>query len=75
VNVVLDFAPGPAGHSGQVLMQVTECDYVVVARSTADLLRRWLGLLDDGLARFDPDYGHAVSSSDMPIAQLLRERA
>jgi cell wall assembly regulator SMI1 len=72
-NLLLDFAPGPAGTSGQVLLQVNECEYAVVGRSTVDFLSRWLGLLDDGQVRFDPTYGYAVPTDSSAVEQLLRE--
>jgi cell wall assembly regulator SMI1 len=64
LHVVLDLTPGPRGTYGQALMLVNECDYVLIGRSIVDFLRRWLAALDDGKARFDPNYGYAVPVGD-----------
>jgi cell wall assembly regulator SMI1 len=72
-NLFLDFAPGPAGTNGQVLLQINECEYAVVGGSTLDFLSRWLRLLDDGRVRFDAQYGYAVPSEALAVEQLLRE--
>ncbi len=58
--LVLDFAPGPQGTRGQVLLPINEIDHVVVATSLTDFLHKWLVALDEGKVRFDPDYGYAV---------------
>ena len=73
LNLMLDFVPGPKGVAGQVLMQVNECDYVVVSRSISDFLRRWLRLLRDGTARFDATYGYAISVDDIAIDRRLAD--
>lgn len=73
LNLCLDFVPGPAGTMGQVLMQINEADYAVVAHSTLDFLARWLRLLDAGLVRFDRACGHAVPAADREVESLLRD--
>lgn len=70
--LLLDFAPGPAGKEGQVLLQVDECDCVRVASSTEDLLSRWLQLLDEGRVRFSSVYGYALPLDGSPVEDLLR---
>lgn len=72
LSLLLDFAPGPEGVDGQVLLQVSECSFVVVARSTTDFLDRWLRLLDESVVRFDPDYGYPVPADDQRVEALLR---
>jgi cell wall assembly regulator SMI1 len=44
-HLCLDFAPGPKGTSGQVLMLVNECDFVVVGSSFSDFLSRWISIV------------------------------
>jgi cell wall assembly regulator SMI1 len=58
--MVLDFAPGPRGTAGQVLLPIDRVERVVVAGSVTELLRRWLAALDGGEIRFDPELGYAV---------------
>lgn len=54
----LDFAPGPTGVAGQVLMLCNEVDLVVVGNNLTDFFRTWLKLISSGeaVARKDPDY-------------------
>jgi cell wall assembly regulator SMI1 len=61
-STYLDLIPGTAGTVGQVIVGVTECDFLVVGNSFLDFLERWaaafeagvLGVVEyDGLQRVD----------------------
>jgi len=45
----LDFTPGPAGVAGQVIMDITECEFIVPAPSFHAFLMRYLELLQTGV--------------------------
>lgn len=74
VRLFLDFAPGPRGHLGQVILQEHGQEGEVVAASTTDFLERWLLLLSEGHARFDSEYGCAMVVGDARLEELLRVR-
>lgn len=70
--LLLDFAPGPRGSQGQVLLQLDEARYAVVGASTKELLSRWVALLDEGRVRYSAEYGHAVPAGGERVEDLLR---
>lgn len=45
----LDFTPGPAGVAGQVIMDITECEFIVLAPTFHAFLARYLELLETGV--------------------------
>jgi cell wall assembly regulator SMI1 len=70
-TMFLDFAPGPSGRRGQVLLPSNEAEYTVVAGSTTELIDRWLDLLADGTVRFDPRVGYPVPVGGDEASVLL----
>lgn len=48
VGTYLDFIPTEAGANGQVIVQVSECDFFRIADGIADLFQRALRLLESG---------------------------
>jgi len=59
VGTYLDFVPTPDGEVGQVIVQVSECDFVRVADSFAAFLERFVHLLRTGqldFAKAGPEY-------------------
>lgn len=45
----LDFTPGPDGVAGQVIMLITECEFIVLAPTFRAFLTRYLELLETGV--------------------------
>lgn len=51
----LDFTPGPSGIVGQVIMDITECDFIVLAPTFRAFLARYLELLETGVYVYDAE--------------------
>ena len=45
----LDFTPGPEGVAGQVIMDITECDFIVLSLHFRAFLARYTELLETGV--------------------------
>ena len=43
----LDFAPGPRGTPGQIIFNITECDFYVVGKDWSHFFSRYLKLLEE----------------------------
>lgn len=57
----LDFTPGPAGVAGQVIMDITECDFIVLAPTFHAFLTRYLELLETDVYFYEPEtYGYVI---------------
>lgn len=57
----LDFTPGPAGVAGQVIMDITECEFIVLASTFHAFLARYLELLETGVFFYEADiYGYVI---------------
>lgn len=57
----LDFTPGPAGVAGQVIMDITECEFIVLAPTFRAFLTRYLELLETGSYFYDAEtYGYVI---------------
>ncbi len=57
----LDFTPGPAGVTGQVIMDITECEFIVLAPTFRAFLTRYLELLETGVYFYEAEtYGHVI---------------
>lgn len=56
----LDFTPGPAGVAGQVIMDITECEFIVLAPSFHAFLKRYLDLLETGVYYYNAAYEHII---------------
>jgi hypothetical protein len=65
-HMCLDFAPGPRGYHGQVLVLVTECDYEVVGHDALSHLERWAELIKSGKVSYDERYGRFSESRRRP---------
>ncbi len=63
--LLMDFTPGPQGSKGQILLQINECEYKVVANTFLEYLELWIEIVDNGRVRFDPNYGYALAE-EMP---------
>ena len=51
----LDFTPGPAGVAGQVIMDITECEFIVLAPTFHAFLSRYLDLLETGIFFYEAE--------------------
>jgi len=51
----LDFTPGPEGMPGQVIMDITECDFIVLAPNFRAFLVRYIELLESGVYFYDAE--------------------
>jgi cell wall assembly regulator SMI1 len=56
----LDFTPGPEGVAGQVIMDLTECDFIVLAPHFRAFLSRYVELLETGIYVYDAETYHQV---------------
>ncbi len=57
----LDFTPGPAGIAGQVILDITECEFIVLAPSFHAFLTRYLELLETGVYFYEAEtYGQVI---------------
>ncbi len=57
----LDFTPGPTGVAGQVIMDITECDFIVLAPTFHAFLTRYLELLETGVFFYEAEtYGYVI---------------
>ncbi|MBN2369138.1 MAG: hypothetical protein JXO72_01480, partial [Vicinamibacteria bacterium] len=57
----LDFTPGPAGVAGQVIMDITECEFIVLATNFHAFLSRYLELLETGVYFYEAEtYGYVI---------------
>ncbi|MER2566864.1 MAG: SMI1/KNR4 family protein [Myxococcaceae bacterium] len=54
-SVFFDFVPGPAGVMGQVIKLVSECDFVVLGESWAEVLERYASLAEAGELEWHPE--------------------
>ncbi len=66
----LDFAPGPKGTPGQVIFNVTECDFVVLGRSYREFFSRYLQLLETGRRVYDHE-SRSIIPADHNIENYL----
>ncbi len=51
----LDFTPGPTGIAGQVITNITECDFLVLGSNFRAFLARYVELLESGVYYYDAD--------------------
>lgn len=57
----LDFTPGPDGIAGQVIMDITECEFIVLALTFRAFLTRYLELLETGVYFYEAEtYGQVI---------------
>ena len=56
-NTYLDLVPGTDGVVGQVIVAVTECDFLVVANSFLDFLQRWSAAFGSGKLTVTGEHG------------------
>lgn len=75
-NTYLDLIPGVSGTVGQVIVAVTECDFVVVGTSFLDFLERWATAFEAGtLTVTDLDGTKRVDLRDKPHPSTRWESA
>jgi cell wall assembly regulator SMI1 len=53
--VFIDFVPAPAGVSGQIIKLVSECDFVVLGDTWAEVLERYASLAEAGALEWQPE--------------------
>ena len=71
-NNLLDLVPGPAGTAGQLIVFVTECDYVVLAPSLTAYFDRVADLLGTGkLAPHTFEDGDALAAPERGVWNWL----
>lgn len=66
VVVALDFVPGPNGTSGQVITDITECDFIVLGESFDAYFSKIVSLMESGVLaiRYSDDYeSHILGQS------------
>lgn len=57
----LDFTPGPAGVAGQVITNINECEFIVLAPTFHAFLARYLELLETGVFFYEAEtYGYVI---------------
>ncbi len=57
----LDFTPGPDGVAGQVIMDITECEFIALAPTFHVFLARYLELLETGVFFYEAEtYGQVI---------------
>jgi cell wall assembly regulator SMI1 len=57
----LDLTPGPTGVAGQVITNVTECEFIVLAPTFHAFLARYLELLETGVYVYEAEaYGYVI---------------
>lgn len=54
-SVFFDFVPAPAGVPGQIIKLVSECDFVVLSDTWAEVLARYASLAEAGELEWQPD--------------------
>lgn len=81
VQMTLDFAPGPSGTAGQVITDVSECDFVVLAESFDAYMEKVVRLMASGalLIGYSDDYECCVlgpaDALDLLEAEDFRQMA
>lgn len=60
VSLWLDFTPGPQGIAGQVITNITECDFIVLAPNFRTFLTRYAELLATGAFFYEAETYDAV---------------
>jgi cell wall assembly regulator SMI1 len=72
-TLMLDGAPGPKGISGQVIVNITECDFVVLASKLTVFFKKYLQLMLDGQIYFDMGTYDQImpTQPDLSIEDLL----
>lgn len=51
-NIFIDNIPGPKGKEGQLIFNVNECDFIVLADNFKDLISFYVKLLENGKLKF-----------------------
>ncbi len=73
VMMALDGIPGPAGIHGQILFDISECDFIVGAESLTAFLKKYLLLMEKGSIYYDTEtYNQMMPTNpDSEILDLL----
>ncbi len=61
----LDFTQGPEGVAGQVIMDITECDFIVLAPTFRAFLARYAELLETGVYFYEAETYEQVIPQDL----------
>jgi cell wall assembly regulator SMI1 len=72
-TLILDGVPGPKGKNGQVIVNISECDFVVLAGSLTAFMKKYLQLMIDDQIYFDVEtYSQMMPiQPDLTIEDLL----